>query len=241
MAGHDRCTAQAGRHGMSRRPAVSWRWTVGTAVLIAAAAAGLYLVAIPVIPGAAQGPTIIDQWSAVQAPPPPPLKTITVDPKTTAFLILDIVKQTCNTQARPRCVTSVPKIAALLARATDSQMLVVYSYIFGSTLDDYRAELKPFPGQPAVQAPPNKFLGTNLDAILKGANIKTVIVSGTSAEGAVLNTASEAAQRGYQVLVPVDLMSSSTLYAEQYVAWHLTHAPVLSARVTLTRSDMIKF
>jgi hypothetical protein len=41
--------------------------------------------------------------------------------------------------------------------------------------------------------------------------------------------------------VPVDLMSGSTTYAEQYTAWHLTNSPVIPANITLTRSDLIHF
>ncbi len=87
----------------------------------------------------------------------------------------------------------------------------------------------------------NKFLGTDLETILKGRNIKTVIAFGTTAQGAVLHTSSEAALRGFQVLVPVDLVSAELLYAEQYTAWHLGNAPVISDRITLTRSDLIRF
>ncbi len=68
-----------------------------------------------------------------------------------------------------------------------------------------------------------------------------MIVTGTASEGAILNTASFAALTGRKVIVPVDGMSSKQLYAEQYVAWHLTHTPVLSANVTLTKLDLITF
>jgi hypothetical protein len=49
----------------------------------------------------ASAQTIIDDWSKVQAPKPPELKAVTVDPKTTALLVLDLVKQTCNNERRP--------------------------------------------------------------------------------------------------------------------------------------------
>lgn len=210
-----------------------------TTALMAVLTGGLWVCSIPVTPGFADPPkTIVDEWSAVQVPSPPALKPVTVDPATTAFLILDILKQNCG--VRPRCIASVPRIAALLARAT-GKMLVVYSLIPGSSLDDVLSPLRPFPGQPSVQAGPDKFLGTDLDAILKAGNIKTVIVSGTASNGAVLYTASGAALRGYQVVVPVDLSSSATLYAEQATVWQLTQAPTISTRTTLTRSDLIKF
>jgi nicotinamidase-related amidase len=56
----------------------------------------------------------------------------------------------------------------------------------------------------------------------------------------VLHTAAGAAFRGFAVVVPVDGMSSSSIYAEQYTAWHRVNAPRLGDRVKLTRIDMIK-
>jgi nicotinamidase-related amidase len=190
----------------------------------------------PAAPG-----TILDQWTSVKAPPAPPVKPVAADAATTAFLVLDIVRQTCNMQGRPRCVASVPKIVALVARALEANALVVYSVIPGGQLSDILPEVRPLPGQPLVTSGPDKFLGTNLEEILKGHGIKAVIVSGTAAHGAVLATSSEAAMRGFNVYLPVDLMSAELTYAEQYTAWHLTHAPVFSPRVTLTRSDLIHF
>ena len=46
--------------------------------------------------------------------------------------------------------------------------------------------------------------------------------------------------RGLNVVVPVDGMASVEAFAEQYVAWHMTHAPIISPKVTLTRTGMIK-
>jgi hypothetical protein len=54
--------------------------------------------------------TIVDEWATVKAPKPPELKSVTLDPKTTALLVLDFVKQTCDAERRPRCLTSVPKV-----------------------------------------------------------------------------------------------------------------------------------
>jgi nicotinamidase-related amidase len=52
-----------------------------------------------------------------------------------------------------------------------------------------------------------------------------VIIAGTTAEGAVLHTATGAAMRGFKVIVPIDGMSAGTLDAEQYTAWYLVNAP----------------
>jgi hypothetical protein len=46
--------------------------------------------------------------------------------------------------------------------------------------------------------------------------------------------------RSLEVIVPVDGMSSSSLYAEQYVCWHLLNAPGSRRQTTLTKIDMIE-
>src|SRR5258708_2172450 len=71
--------------------------------------------------------TIIDEWAKVTVPSPPELKSVTLDPKTTAILVIDIIKQTCNEQRRPRCVAAVPKIEKLLAAARASGVTVIYT------------------------------------------------------------------------------------------------------------------
>ena len=47
----------------------------------------------------AQSKTIVDEWASVQPPKPPELKAVKIeDPKSTAFLVLDMVKQACNNE-----------------------------------------------------------------------------------------------------------------------------------------------
>ncbi|MCK4300442.1 MAG: hypothetical protein KAX80_12950, partial [Planctomycetes bacterium] len=53
----------------------------------------------------------------VEVPPAPELQSLSVDPKTTALLILDIQNRNCNAERRPRCVASLPGIQDLLAKA----------------------------------------------------------------------------------------------------------------------------
>jgi nicotinamidase-related amidase len=188
------------------------------------------------------GQTIIDEWSKVQPPKPPELKSVKIeDPKTTAFLVLDIIKQGCNNERRPRCVASVPKIQAFLTQARTKGVSVVHSYTSTSTPADILKEVAPLPGEPLVQAPADKFFRTDLEKILQDKGIKTVIVVGTAAHGAVLYTGSQSAYRGFKVIVPVDGMSSENTYFEQYTAYHMTNAPGVAQQVTLTKFDMIQF
>ena len=187
-----------------------------------------------------QTKTIVDEWGTVQAPKPPELKPVTMDPKTTALLVLDFVKQTCNNERRPRCVTSVPNVQALLKLARSKGVAVVYSITTAATPADTLNDVAPLDGEPIVKAPADKFFRTDLEKILNDKGIKTVVVVGTAAQGAVLNTASQAAFRGLQVIVPVDGMSAENTYFEQYTAHHLANAPGVGQQVTLTKIDMIK-
>jgi nicotinamidase-related amidase len=184
---------------------------------------------------------IIEEWQTVRIPPPPEIKPVTVDAKSTALLLLDFVKQICNAERRPRCIASIPKVQKLLTEARAKGVFVVYSLGGGATPADIAKELAPQGGEPIVTSGPDKFFGTDLEKILKEKNVKTVIVTGTTAHGAILYTASGAALRGMEVIVPVDGMSAESLYPEQYTAWNLVNAPRVSAQVTLSRTDMIKF
>ena len=185
--------------------------------------------------------TIIDDWSDIPAPPAPELVPVAVDPATTALLVLDIQRTNCNLENRPRCVATVPWLQRLLAAAREQGLLVVHSLTRGATRADLRAEVAPLPEEAAVQSGVDKFFRTELEAILRGRDIETVIVVGTSANGAVLHTATGATLRGLRVVVPVDGMPATDAYAEQYVAWHMLNAPGTRRQATLTRIDLITF
>jgi nicotinamidase-related amidase len=204
--------------------------------LITGFAAAAALWAAPV-----QAQTIVDEWASVKAPAPIELKTVKVDPKTTALLVLDLVKQTCNAERRPRCLASLPKVEKFLAEARAKGVPVVHSITPATTPADIAPQAAPKEGEPIVSSMANKFIRTDLDKILKDKGITTVIVVGTTAQGAVLYTASEAAFLGYKVIAPVDGSSAESTYAEQLTAWTLATAPGVGQNTTMTRFDMIGF
>ncbi|MDC7742002.1 cysteine hydrolase [Rhizobium binxianense] len=211
----------------------------------AAAFAGFLLIAA--LGASAAKATIIDDWSTVKAPAAPALKPVDVKASETALLLLDFngaqnpEKGPCNTKTKQRCIASLPKVEKLMKEARASGVPVVYSITGGATAGDIANVLGPKEGDPVVQSGANKFINTDLENILKDKGIKTVIVTGTASEGAVLNTAAYAALKGMNVILPVDGMSSTNPYAEQYVAWHFANAPGVSAKTTLTAIDEIKF
>ena len=206
------------------------RWSVTSALV--------GLVVSLSISASALSQTIVDEWSEIKAPPAPALKPTKLDAKDTALLMLDFVKQICS--PRPRCVASLPRVQGLLARARENGVMVVYS-LAGQPMTDVLPEVVARAGEASVSSGPDKFMNTDLEKILKDRGIKTVIVTGTAAEGAVLNTAAGAALRGFKVIVPVDAASSTLPYNEQYTAWHLGNSPRVGPQVTLTKIDQISF
>ena len=208
--------------------------------------------AMIVISGApSRGATIIDEWQDVKAPPPPQLQSVTLDPKTTALLMIDIIKQTCNTQRRPRCVAMIPQVQKLLAEARAKGVYVIYA-LFPSPspatfpdpkISDYVPELAPKGDEPVVTAFTDKFIlrdkDTGLQKMLKDKGITNFVPVGVTSHNGVLFTSVSAAFRGFNVVVPVDGMAGNNAYEDQLAAYTLTSSIVY--KVTLTSIDMIKF
>ena len=205
-------------------------------------AAGALIFALAGSPSIAD---VISDWSQAVPPPAPELKEVTVDPSTTALLLLDIMKAGCT--ARPRCVAAVPNIKRMYDAAREHNMVIWYSLVGSegkATPDDVMdPAIKPRAGEWYRQGGPDKFMGSTLEPVLKQAGIKTVIVCGNSFQGATVGTASGAAQRGYKVVVPVDCSAGESVYHEQYAAFHLAKGgPAgVTSNVTLTRTTMVKF
>jgi nicotinamidase-related amidase len=185
---------------------------------------------------------IVSSWAATTLPPPPSLKPVKVEANQTALLVLDFSTDTCNSAQRPRCFDSLPTVAKLLAAARAHGAVVVYSTIPNGSIGASPQALAPRPGDPVVTAGADKVLGTGLANILQAKHVRTVIVTGTIAQGAVLYTASSAALRGYDVIVPIDGMSAPDAFGELATAWVFANGPAsVSRHVTLTRSELIGF
>jgi nicotinamidase-related amidase len=207
----------------------------GTALMALALAA----VAAP----QARAADIMKEWASVKLPPPPEVKPVTLEGKTTALLILDVMKGSCA--RRVRCTEMLPNLKKLHDAARAAGAMVFYTLVGGShpTAADVAAGLTPKEGEWVFQRGPDKFLGSPLEQRLKERGIKTVIVTGTSAQGVGIGTGSGAAQRGYDVIVPVDGLASDNAFMELYAIYHLAKGgpTIVTEKVTLTRTDMIKF
>lgn len=211
-----------------------------------------FVLALACTPATPAGPSPSGPAATSTAAPanqiPAPV-AVTLDPKTTALLVLDITSVICT--PRPQCVASVPKIANLLKSARGASALVVYSdtATAGSTI---LAEVTPQPGEPKVTGRADKFFGTDLEKILKDKGIQTVLVVGSAAHGAVLYTTFGANIRGFTAVVAEDGISVGTgeEFGIPFTKWQLLrqpgftnpdNKPLEKARVTLSRSDLIGF
>jgi len=206
----------------------------------ALAAAGALIIAFAASFAASD---IVEEWDTVKPPPKPEVKAVTLEPSTTALLILDMSKDgACKT--RPRCMATIPNVKRLHDAAQAAGVMLWYSIGAKSEPADMIGPgFAPRDGEWAHQGGPDKFLGSNLEEKLKGRGIKTVVVCGTSFQGVGVGTGTEAAQRGYKVIVPIDCLSSEDPYMEQYSAWHFFKGgpAVVTGNSTLTRSAMVKF
>jgi nicotinamidase-related amidase len=187
---------------------------------------------------------IITEWDSVKLPPKPELKSVTVDPKTTALLVLDLMRDNCG--VRPRCAAIVPTVKKLIDEARAHNMMIVYNLTGASKPEDMvDASVMPKPGDFLIKNGKggDKFIRSNLDAGLKDKGIKTVIITGTSAQGAVATTSNGATGRGYKAVVPVDGTASEDAFRELYGIFHLAGGgpAALTQNVTVTRSDLIKY
>ena len=207
---------------------------VALAALLAALLPGTLTPAVPA--AVAQGMPNIPAPAAVS-----------LDPATTAFLLLDINSTVCA--PRPGCMATVPTIAAFLDRARQANIFVVYSNTTapGTTI---MPEVAPRADDPMVTSSADKFFNTQLDDILRDRGIRTAIVVGTAANGAVLYTSFGANTRGYTVVVAEDGISAPDDFAVLLTRYQLLNQPgfgnpdneMLRERaVTLSRTDLISF
>jgi nicotinamidase-related amidase len=201
-------------------------------------------------------PSAAAQASLTPTASPPPTSpipripdpvTVEIPVKGAALLVLDITSVICP--PRPTCVASVPKIAALVRKARDAKVPVIYSQTptAGST---YIADVAPQPGDAAVSGRADKFFGTNLEQILKDKAVETAVVVGSAANGAVLYTSFGLGLRGITVVVAQDGISGDPEFTETLTRWQLLNEPGFSnanntpldkGHVTLSTTDKITF
>jgi nicotinamidase-related amidase len=223
------------------RPAVLALVVVFTATCTAPAATPS---PTPTAPATAATPAATPSSPIPKIPDP---VAVEVPAKGAALLVLDITSVVCP--PRPTCVTSVPKIAALIKKARDAKVPVIYSQTAtaGST---YVADIAPQPGDATVTGRADKFYQTTLEQILKDKGVDTAVVVGSAANGAVLYTVFGLGLRGITAVVAQDGISGDPEFTETLTRWQLlnepgftnaNNTPLDKGHVTLSTTDKITF
>ena len=70
---------------------------------------------------------IVDEWASVKAPPPPEVKAVSVDPKTTALLVIDMNKVICSAERYAHCPPMIPVVKKLIGEARAKGVMIVYT------------------------------------------------------------------------------------------------------------------
>lgn len=184
---------------------------------------------------------VIAAWDNIKPLPAPALMSVTLDSTRTALIVMDFDKKICVKGRRERAAAVIPIVADLLARARKKGLLVVHFYNANMSREDIVAPLEPVGNETAQKASGNKFYGTDLDKVLKDRSIDTVILAGTSANGAVLTTAIGAVERKYKVVVPIDVIPADNIWQEQFSVWQIANGPGLRDDASITDTNKLEF
>ena len=98
----------------------------------------------------ARAADVIDEWATIKAPSPPELKPVTLDPASTALIVMDISTQSCTTSRRPRCVATLPAIQKLLAEARAKGVFILYTLAGTTKRTDIVKEVVPTDAEQAL-------------------------------------------------------------------------------------------
>jgi nicotinamidase-related amidase len=184
--------------------------------------------------------------SAQQVPATPAPMAVTLNPSSTALLVLDITSQTCSPQ--PNCQEFVPRVASLLSAARNAGVYVVYST--PATQPPILPDVAPAQGDPVFAGlGQDRFFDTALDEMLRAKGITDLILVGWRENGSVLYTAVGGTLRGYTVVVADDgtsAMTDADVAIGRYqlltqLSANANNDPLKKAAVTLSRTDLISF
>ncbi len=194
---------------------------------------------------AAQAPA---KMMTLQMPATPDPARVTLDPKTTALIVLDYVEDICNNQVS--CKTKMlPAMTPFMERVRKAGLTVAYG-TRAPNQTKWLKEVAPAPGDIRVtNTAQDRFYGTDLDKELKAKGIKTLIMVGWKISGSVTYTSVGAMAHDYTVVIPMDTTSAGSDY-ETTIGFYnvlnsgnanLANQPLKPNAVTLTRTDMITF
>lgn len=163
-----------------------------------------------------------------QAPKKPEPMAVEVDRRTTALLVLDLSARCEDPELT--CHALLPGVAGFLQRARAAGILTVFSVSAsqrGTPMEKVARQLDQREDEPVIYPDGfDKFTGGELQSILEPRGMKTLIITGSASNVAVLYTATAAARiHRYQVIIPVDGINARTEYAHEYSLYQLSVLP----------------
>jgi nicotinamidase-related amidase len=198
--------------------------------------------------GAAQAAQDAKAMQTLQMPAMPAPARVTLNPKTTALMVLDYVEDICNSQAKCKS-QMLPAMTPFMAQVRKAGLTVAYG-TRAQNMTKWLPEVAPAPGDiKIVNTGQDRFYNTDLDKELKAKGINTIIMVGWKISGSVTYTSVGAMIRDYTVVIPVDTTTATTDY-ETAIGFYnvlnsgnanLTNQVLKPKAVTLSRTDMIAF
>lgn len=180
-----------------------------------------------------------------QAPKKPEPMPVEVDRRTTALLVLDLSARCDDPELT--CHALLPGVAGFLEKARAAAILNVFSVSAsqrGTPMEKVARLLERREDEPVIYPDGfDKFTGGELQRILEPRGIKTLIITGSASNVAVLYTATAAARiHGYEIIVPVDGVNARSQYAHDYSLYQLSVLPGgVYKRIRFSKLAMITF
>jgi nicotinamidase-related amidase len=200
------------------------------------------------------GPTLFFLWIALAAaiasaaeegPNRPDPKPVMLDSKSTAVLVLDLnarcddPKQVCSKITAP--------LGDFLDKARAASVPIIYTVSTaakGKPIGELSAPLRRKENEVIIYPDGfDKFYSGELQPLLKDRGVKTLIITGSSTNSAVLYTATTAARmHRYAVVIPIDGVNAATRYEHEYAIHQFTVLPSEANKLfQFTKLSMISF
>jgi nicotinamidase-related amidase len=165
---------------------------------------------------------------AQEGPNRPEPKTLNLDSKNTAVLVLDLNAR-CN-DPKQVCSKITAPLGDFLDKARAAGVPIIYTVSAaakGKPIGELAAPLRRKETEVVIYPDAfDKFVGGELQSFLKEKGAKTLIVTGSSTNAAVLYTATTATRiYRYNVVIPMDGVNANTRYEHEYAIHQFTVLP----------------
>ena len=184
-------------------------------------------------------------WAAEEGPNRPEPKPVTVDSKSTAVLVLDLNAR-CD-DPKQVCSKITASLGDFLDKARAASVPIIYTVSTaakGKPIGELAAPLRQKQNEVIIYPDGfDKFYSGELQPLLKDKDVKTLIVTGSSTNSAVLYTATTAARmHRYRVVIPMDGVNAATRYEQEYTIHQFTVLPSEANKLfQFTNLSMITF